>query len=128
MMRNTRGRMVCGREKQEQIYDDWFHKFDGMNLKYSLGRYRPEVIYASNVLELLECSYDEKVQIIELMSQKYYTMREFKVILATVLDYDREYVYWEYFCPDFIVDEDLIFNDGKDYLIELDYVRFDLDF
>lgn len=117
------------REKQEQIYDDWFHKVGDVDVKQSYGLYRPEVIRASSIFGLLECSTKECVEMFHLMSQKYYTFREFRVIIGAVLDFDRQYVFKDYLSHGFRLDDDLVLNNKEDYVLwHYDEIDFDTDF
>jgi hypothetical protein len=122
-----RRKMMITREKQEQIYDDWFHKVGDLNVKYSHSIDKLDVIKASSIFKLLECSPKECISMYELMSQNYYTFREFRTIIGAILDFDRQYVFREYLSHG--LDRDLVLNDREDYVLwHYDEIDFDVDF
>lgn len=115
------------KEKQEEIYDKWFDKFDAINLRYSHSIDKLDIIKASSILKLLECTPKECISIYQLMSQNYYTFKEFRTIIGAVLDFDRQYVYKEYLS--YGMNDDLVFNDRDDYVLwHYDEIDFDFEF
>lgn len=119
--------MMISKEKQEEIYDKWFERFDCLNLRHSHSICRVDVINASSVFKLLDCSPRECMSMFDLMSQKYYTFKEFRVIIGAILDADRQYVYRDYLSHG--MNDDLIINDREDYVLwHYDEIDFDVDF
>ncbi len=115
------------KEKQEQIYDDWFHKVGDLNLAYSHSIAKLDVVNASSIFRLLECSPRECISMFDLMSQNYYTFYEFRTIIGAILDEDRQFVFRDYLSHG--MKNDLIFNDREDYVIwHYDEIDFDVDF
>jgi hypothetical protein len=119
--------MMITKAKQEEIYGKWFDKFDSLNLRYSHSIDKLDIIKASSIFKLLECSPRECVSMFELMSQHYYTFLEFRFIIGAVLDFDRQYVFKEYL--GYGMNDDLVKNDRDDYVLwHYDEIDFEFEF
>jgi hypothetical protein len=119
--------MMITKEKQEQIYDDWFHKVGDLDIAWKCSVGKLDVVKAYSIFKLLECTSDECMKMYSLISQNYYTFKEFRVIIGAVLDFDRQYVYRDYLSHG--MNNDLVMNDKEDYVLwHYDEIIFDADF